>query len=111
MNRHEAKAKRIMALAYAHRYGWIAAMVLGITIWTEQLAWILSACCILFSAWSWIGYKCKWKHIFCSYQNTYRQTMTPHSIRWHLVKKSDAYGIPLIFFVFGLVMLWICVQS
>jgi hypothetical protein len=110
MNRHDAKAKKIMALAYMHRYGWIAAMVLCTTIWTEKVAFIVGVSTILFSVWSFVGYQCKWKHIFCSYQNAYYQRMTPHSVKWHLIKKRDAYGIPLIFLVLGIVMLYIGMQ-
>ena len=99
-----------MVLAYLHRYGWIAAMVLGITIWKEQMAFIIGASAILFSVWTFVGYQCKWKHIFCSYQNAYREKMTPYSVRWHLVKKSDVYSIFLIFLVLGIAMLWVGVQ-
>ena len=99
-----------MALAYFHRYGWIAVMVLGITIWKEQMGLIVSGSAILFSVWSFVGYRCKWKHIFCSYQNAYHQKMTPHNIRWHLVKKSDAYGVPLVFLILGIAMLWVSIQ-
>ena len=61
--------------------------------------------CIGFSIWSLIGYKCKWRHIYCSYQNAYHEKMTPHSIRWHKIRKSDALGVPLIFLVFGIISL------
>ena len=94
-----------MALAYLHRYGWITAMLVCIAIWLEQMMYILSAGCIVFSMWSFIGYKCKWKHIYCSFQDAYHQEMTPKNIHWYKVKKRDAYGIPLIFFILGLVLL------
>ena len=29
--------------------------------------------------------------------------MTPNAIRWNEIVKSEAYGIPLIFFVIGLI--------
>ena len=96
---------KIMALAYLHRYGWVAAMLVCIAIWLEQMMYILSAGCIVFSMWSFIGYKCKWKHIYCSFQDSYHQEMTPKNIQWHKVKKRDAYGIPLFFFILGLVLL------
>ena len=105
MGKMDATAKKVMALAYFHRYGWIAAILMCVAIWPEQLMYVLSIGPILFSAWSLIGYKCKWKHIYCSFQNAYRQKMTPHCVRWHQVKKSDAYGIPLLFLVLGLAML------
>lgn len=27
--------------------------------------------------------------------------MTPNFIRWHTVKKSDAYGVPIVFLILG----------
>ncbi len=105
MRKMHTSAKWVIALAYFHRYGWIAAMIACIAIWTEKIVSILCAGCIIFSVWSFVGYKCKWKHIYCSYQNANHKKMTPNSVRWHRVKKRDAYGVPLIFFILGLMML------
>lgn len=110
MSKGTAKEKRIIALAYFHRYGWIAAMMVCIAIWSEQMLCIFSVACLSISVWSFIGYKKKWKHIYCSFQNSYHQKMTPNNIQWHKIKKSDAYGVPLVFFIIGLallaVMMW-----
>jgi len=111
MNRHDVTARKIMALAYFHRYGWIAAMMLGITLWPEQMGFIIGVSAILFSVWTFVGYKCKWKHIFCSYQNASHQKMTPHNIRWHLVKKSDVYVVFLLFLVLGIAMFWVGIEA
>lgn len=105
MGKMNETEKRVIALAYFHRYGWVAAMMAAVAIWTERMPFILCVCCISFSIWSFVGYKLKWRHIYCSFQNAYRQKMTPHCVRWHQIKKSDAYGIPLIFFVLGLFFL------
>lgn len=109
MRKGTAKGKRIIALAYFHRYGWIATMMICVAIWLEQMICILSVSCLIFSFWSFVGYKNKWKHIYCSFQDAYRQEMTPNNIQWHKVKKSDAYGVPLIFFVFGLALLFVLI--
>ena len=105
MSKGTEKEKRIIALAYFHRYGWIAAMMACIAIWPKQMLLIFSVTCLSFSVWSFIGYKKKWKHIYCSFQNAYRQKMTPNSIQWNKIKKSDAYGVPLVFFIIGLALL------
>lgn len=60
---------------------------------------------IAFALYQFIGYKCKWKHIFCSYQNSYRKKMTPDKINWSKVKKSDAYGLPIIFGTLGILII------
>ena len=101
MSKGTAKEKRIKTLAYVHRYGWIAVMMICIAIWPKQIVCIFSVGCIAFSIWSLIGYKKKWKHIYCSFQNAYHQKMTPNNIQWHKIKKSDAYGVPFIFLILG----------
>ena len=105
MSKGTAKEKRIIALAYFHRYGWIAAMMACIATWPKQMYLIISIAFLLFSIWSFIGYIKKWKHIYCSFQNAYHKKMTPNSIQWNKIKKSDAYGVPSIFFVMGLLLL------
>ena len=105
MSKGTEKEKRIITLAYFHRYGWIAAMMVSIAMWPKQMLFILPVACLSFSVWSFIGYKKKWKHIYCSFQNAYHQKMTPNSIQWNKIKKSDAYGVPLVFFIIGLALL------
>ncbi len=109
MNNMKISEGWIIALAYFHRYGWIATMMVCIAIWPEQMIYILCVGCIIFSIWSLVGYMCKWKHIYCSFQDAYRKKMTPNSVRWHQIKKSDAYGVPLIFLIIGLVGLIIII--
>ena len=109
MSKGTERGKRIIAMAYFHRYGWIAAMMVCIAIWPKQMFLIFSVACLSFSVWSFIGYKKKWKHIYCSFQNSYHQKMTPNNIQWHKVKKSDAYGVPLIFLIIGLALLVIMI--
>ena len=94
-----------MTMAYLHRYGWIVMMLICSAIWAEQIFYILGTGFIGFSIWSFIGYQHKWKHIYCSYQNAYHEKMTPHSIQWNKIKKSDALGVPLIFFILGIASL------
>lgn len=93
----------IVLLAYFHRYGWIALMLLLMYITKNKCAIGISF--IAFSSWSFLGYVFRWKHIYCSYQNTYHQPMTPNKIRWDSVKKTDAYGVPAIFMIFGVALL------
>lgn len=75
-------------------------MLLCATI-TKSL-YVAGSIVIVFSIWSLLGYLLKWKHIFCSFQNAYHMPMTPNKINWSIIRKSDAYGIPAIFFILGL---------
>ena len=109
MSRMNKTTKKIIALAYFHRYGWIAVMMICFAIWSEQMMCILSVGSIAFAIWSLIGYNRKWKHIYCSFQNAYHQKMTPNNIQWHKIKKSDAYGVPLIFLILGLALSFITI--
>ena len=93
----------IIALALTHRYLWPAMIVfLPLLLGGKNMLLWMGVLIILFSAHTLIGYKLHWKHIFCSYQNTYRKKMTPDNICWSVVKKSDAYGVPIIFGVIGI---------
>lgn len=105
MSKMDGTENKIITLAYLHRYGWIAIMLVCIMIWIEQIFYIMGAGFIGFSIWSFIGYKRKWKHIYCSYQDAHREAMTPHSIQWHKIKKSEAIGSPLVFLAVGIISL------
>ena len=103
MKKREPTQTGVIVLAYLHRYGWVA--ILFALIFLLRFWEILYIGFIVHAVWSFVGYKCKWKHIFCSYQNAYHQKMTPDSIKWSSIKKSDAYGIPLIFLTLGVLAL------
>lgn len=101
----------IIALAYLHRYGWIGVMFGFMLAFPRASFYIFSIGFIAFSIWSFVGYKCRWRHIFCSYQNAYHMKMTPDYIDWDWVEKKDAYGVPLIFMVLGLACLCVVILS
>ena len=109
MSKGETSAKRVIALAYFHRYGWIAIMAGLIFILPKHALLIVSLCFITTSLWSLIGYKLKWKHIYCSFQNTHRKNMTPYHICWSHIKKSEAYGVPLLFLTLGVALLGVMI--
>ncbi len=93
----------VTLLAYFHRYGWLALLILIRCI--AKSKHVLSVGLILYAVWTFLGYIFRWKHIFCSYQNACHQPMTPNDIRWNLVKRSDAYGVPALFLLCGVALL------
>ena len=105
MSKGEISANRVIALAYIHRYGWIVIMLGLIFILPKHTLLIVSLCFIVTSLWSLIGYKLKWRHIYCSFQNAHRKDMTPHHICWRHIKESEAYGVPLLFLTLGVALL------
>jgi hypothetical protein len=111
MSKHGNREKKIIALAYFHRYGWIALLFACVAIYPKTIFLTWSFGFIAYAIWSYVGYKLRWKHIFCSYQNAYRLSMTPDNIRWGWVKKSDAYGVTIIFFVIGVACLCLYIAN
>ncbi len=73
---------------------------------TKRTAVILMGVgCVLYALYTFVGYKCRWKHLYCAYQDACHQIMTPHDIRWGTVKKSEMYVFPIIFGVLGIAMI------
>ena len=108
---YSSKQRRIIALAYFHRYGWIAVMMGCVALWPSYMLYTMSVCMFTYSMWSLVGYRFTWRHIYCSYQNASHQKMTPHLIRWQHMKKSDAYGVPMIFLVLAFAVLVVAIKS
>lgn len=103
MSRRNVYSNQIIALALFHRYGWLIVMLTFMQFFPSL--YIVSAFFLAFDVWSFTGYKRKWKHIYCSYQNAYHKPMNPSMICWDSVKKSDVYGVSLLFFFLGIVAL------
>ena len=108
MSKHGKKESRIIALAYLYKYGWLLGTVACGAVFSRVRYLIFGIGLLLFAIWSFVGYKLRWKHIFCSYQIAYRKVMTPNNIRWGWVSKSDAYGVPIIFLIFSVAYLVCC---
>ena len=100
--RYVRKEDFIVPLAYCHRYVFLIAIVFGALLFPMRLL-AMSIGCLIYAIWTFVGYKCRWKHIFCSYQNAYHSKMTPQKIDWERISKSDAYGVPIVFAVMSLV--------
>ncbi len=100
--RYVRKEDFIVPLAYFHRYGFLVPLAFGALLFPKKL-FVIAIGFLIYATWTFIGYKCRWKHIFCSYQNAYHARMTPKDINWDWISKSDAYGVPIIFWVIGIV--------
>lgn len=93
----------IKALAYFHRYGWIAALILTIEL-TDSLTaagWFLLG----FGIWTIAGYRLHWRHITCSFQEANHEPMTPHITSRHKIRQSDVYVVSALFLVGGLILI------
>lgn len=106
MNATERRHATIKTLALFHRYLWIACTVaFAFCFGKEYFMLRIGISFFLYALYSLIGYIFRWKHIYCSYQNACHKKMTPDHIIWGNVKKSDAYGIPIIFGILGIMMI------
>ena len=75
MKKYFTEQKIIIMLAYFHRYGWIATMLGSMCIWPQYMYYSMGGGMLAFSIWSLVGYRCKWRHIYCSYQNAYIENL------------------------------------
>ncbi|MBR6801634.1 MAG: hypothetical protein IKM61_07785 [Eubacteriaceae bacterium] len=92
----------ILILAHLHRYGAIYPLFILMPIFGEEYPMLVyGSVFVLWAIYTAVGYKMRWKHIFCSFQPM-KQKMTPHRIRWHEIKSSDVYGMSAIFGFFGI---------
>lgn len=99
-----ASSKLVIFLALFHRYFChfiFFALLFLIARSKRQLVLLMGVHCLLFGIYSFFGYVFRWKHIFCSYQNSNHTRMTPSRINWNTIKKSDCIGVPIIFAVLG----------
>ncbi|MBQ6935613.1 MAG: hypothetical protein IJN49_03600 [Clostridia bacterium] len=107
MSKHSSQKKRIVILALFNRYAYtILFPLLIILIFRKNMVFLLfGADFILMALHSLIGYICRWKHIYCSYQNVHRKQMTPNNICWAKIKKGEAYGSPAIEATIGIALI------
>lgn len=112
INRTQRRRFGIILLAYLHRYAYpLLAVILPLLTQSKMNAVLyMGIAFILLALYDFLGFKFRWIHIFCSYQNAYHKRMTPDHINWNSIKKSDAYGIPLLMVGLGMTMiiLYLC---
>ena len=98
----------VLLLAYMHRYLFpiavgILPLLIARTIGMDYLFVLWGCAFILYASYDIIVYKCRWRHIYCSYQNASRRKMTPDHVHWDEIKKSDIYGMSAIWGCFGVI--------
>lgn len=110
MSHHDKMYDRIIALAYFHRYGLhlLQLLLLMALLFrsARAFAFVWSGGFILYGVWTLVGYRRRWRHIFCSFQNAHRERMTPYNIGWGRIKKSEIYGTFWGSMILGLVFLF-----
>ncbi len=96
----------ILILAHLHRYGVVYPLFILMPVFgDEHELLVFGSVFIAWAVYTVVGYKMRWKHIFCSFQPM-RQKMTPDRIRWHEIKSGDVYGMVAII-AFGGIMAFV----
>ena len=103
MSKRYYRTMTIEILAFAYRYVYLILIMLLPIFAREYSLLAMGIGLLLYAAYRVIGYRCRWKHIFCAWQLLHRQSMTPNDIRWHMIKKSDVYSLFAIETIIGVV--------
>ena len=109
MKKRESRNPTIVALAYAHHYLYLALIVgVPLAIGGDSLFLSMGLGFLSYAAYTLIGYKLRWKHIYCSFSIPHRARkwkMKTNNYNWKLISKADVYGVSIIFGLFGVVCL------
>ena len=89
----------VIALAYLHRYGWAIGTLILYCVFDKS--YLPGISFILFGLWTLVGYRLRWKHIYCSFQDIHHHRMTPDRVRWEKLSEREVSGLSLLFIVFG----------
>ena len=95
-------------LAYMDRYVFplaiLAAGMLAELFWDRDvMLFVLGLGILLDGIYNLVGYLCRFKHIYLCYQSMSHTKMTPTRIEWNRMSKKDAYGVPVVLIIVGIV--------
>ncbi len=94
----------ILFLAYFLRYGYIALMLIAACIFGDgrEVFLCIGIGLVLTGVHYLLGYLLRWRHVFCAWQEAGRQKMTPFYNDWDEITKKEAYGLPAVCVVAGI---------
>ncbi len=114
MGSYERKNAMVKVLAYLHRYAYpVLILTLPACLGDskgEYSLW-LGVGCLALAVYDLVGYKLRWRHIYCSRQDANHQRMTPNRTIWSEMKAADIYGIPLLLGALGIAMVVIGIRE
>ena len=110
VKKKESRNFTIVALAYAHHYIYLILIVgIPLLIGGENLVLGMGLGFLFYAVYTFVGYKLRWKHIYCSFSIPHRAPkgwkMKTNNCNWKSINKVDAYGVPILFGLFGVVCL------
>lgn len=110
MKKKQPRDMTVVVLAYAHAYLYLALIVcVPLLIGGENRFLGMGFGFLLYAAYTLIGYKLRWKHIYCSFSIPRRAPkgwkMKTNNYNWKSLSKIDIFGLPIVIALFGAVCL------
>ena len=101
-----SERRKILILAYFDCYVFpLITVFLPLFIGTTDKSRLLylSIFILVFSVYKIIGFRLEWKHVYCSYQRSTRQKMTPDDIRFENLSFLEKYALFIILIVVSVI--------
>ena len=98
------KAPKEVHFANLYRYFFLPVLVIVALFWRGQTLLVMGTGFIAFALYTFIGYKCRWKHLYLAFQEMQRSKMTPNNIQWNTIKTGNVLKFPILFSITGVVM-------
>ncbi len=91
-------------MANVYRYFFLPILVLVSLFWRSQTLLVMGIGFLVFAAYTLLGTRLRWTHLYLAFQEMQKQRMTPEKINWNTIRLSTAWKFPLAFGILGAVM-------
>ena len=98
------KTDKAVHYANFYRYFFLPVLVIAALFWRGQTLLVMCSGFVAFALYTFLGYKCQWKHIYLAFQEMQKQKMTPNHIQWNTIKTGTVLKFPNLFGITGIVM-------
>ncbi|MGM9589568.1 MAG: hypothetical protein ACI3V0_05280 [Faecousia sp.] len=98
------KAPGAVHMANVYRYFFLPVLVLVSLFWRSKTLLVMGLGFLTFAAYTFIGCKLRWKHLYLAFQEMQKQRMTPDKVDWNTIRLSTVLKFPMAFGILGAVM-------
>ena len=95
----------VIAWAYFVRYGMILLPLIPLIlakagrIPARTGLLIAAGLCLFTALYDFVGWQCRWRHMYCVWQSTAHRKMTPEKVDWSKVDAKQITGVSICFAV------------